>query len=417
MSISFRKVVVSAFAAVVVASVGVFAPCAFAALPEGYTPVGYIQGDGSTSDVVTDFIPNPQTDKVVFELEMTDLSRNMFAFSARTGVKNASWSVNLMNGGGYRFDYYDEEFIASGQEKVGDKLTYVVDGNVAERSDGVKATATPVPAFTRAGGALHLFCTPGNVLSVGNFRLYSFKVYRDNALVHDLVPANDPQGKPVLVDVVGTMSITMKGMFYAPLSKAKRLEWVQCDGVKNAYFETDFVPDSTRDKMEVVVTPTDVERNQFVFGARSGNEPTVTSAWALQLRGSTEFRYDFNKVSGTARSCELVKDVKYTFTADGNKLTWSHGEGITSTEALFSAASGPLKILYAEKAAAYTACKLHSFRIWRDGKLIHKFLPTQLVTGEATLVDYGSDPIPVTRVGLFQPGPEIPSGGLLLIVR
>ena len=389
-------------------------------LPAGYRRVEYIQGDGLTSDVVTDFTPNPQTDKVVFELEMTDLSHNMYAFSARKNAADASWSaswsVNLMSAGGYRFEYNDEECFASGQEKVGDKFTYVVDGNVATRSDGATATATPVATFTQAGSVLHLFNRQGSTSSVGNFKLYSFKIYRNNNLIHDLVPAEDPQGQAVFVDVVGKMSITMKGTFYKPLHKAKRLEWVQCDGGKNAYFETDFVPDSTRDKMEVVVTPTKVDRNQFVFGARSGNASKDQPAWALQLHGSTGFRYDFNKISGTTQSGELVKDVKYTFTADANKLTWSHGEGITSTENLFSAASGPLKILYATAATTYTACKLHSFRIWRDGKLIHEFLPTRLPSGETSLMDYGSDPIPVTRVGLFQPGPEVPSG-LLLLVR
>ena len=253
------------------------------------------------------------------------------------------------------------------------------------------------------------------------------KIYRNGELIHNLQPYWTEETGATLVDKVeGGDPITLtrrgSGAFVPvedprPPSGAKRLEWIQGDG-NGAYFATDFVPDPTRDKMEVVVTPTKVDRNQFVFGARSGNASKDQPAWALQLRGSTGFRYDFNTISGITQSGELVKDVKYTFTADANKLTWSHGEGITSTENLFSAASGPLKILYAEKATTYTTCKLHSFRIWRDGKLIHEFLPARLPSGVLNLVDYGPDPIPVTRNGLFQAGPELPpKSGLIILFR
>ncbi len=79
-------------------------------IPAGYTQVEYIKGDGTTSDVATDFIPHPQTDKIVLELELTDTSKNMFAFCARKAAATQAWSVNLMGGGtakdaGFRLDY------------------------------------------------------------------------------------------------------------------------------------------------------------------------------------------------------------------------------------------------------------------------------------------------------------------------
>lgn len=60
MSISFRKVVVSAFAALAVLG---FARTAFAELPDGYRKLEFIQGDGKSAYFETDFTPCPATDK------------------------------------------------------------------------------------------------------------------------------------------------------------------------------------------------------------------------------------------------------------------------------------------------------------------------------------------------------------------
>lgn len=221
MKASCHLKVVCALAGMCVLAVSAIEASAEGDLPAGYTSVEYIQGDGSTSFVTTDFIPNPQTDKVVFELARKDYSKTMFAFCARKKSKSASWSVNLRMDGTYRFDYNGTEtFSTTPKDELGVKYTYEVDNNVATRSGGVSVTATQDAAFTVAGSAFWLFRAPDNLDSVGNFKLYSFKVYRGGVLVHDLVPAKDPQGKPVFVDVVGTMSITMNGTFIVPAAES-----------------------------------------------------------------------------------------------------------------------------------------------------------------------------------------------------
>ena len=387
-------------------------------------------GGNGSSYFITDFVPNPQTDKFVVTLDLPDIKDAQYVFSARQAQGKKDYSLVLARDG-HLFEYDGKGPGApTGDLKASVKYTFAAENNVLTWDGGEGSVAEGDESFSAAGGPLYLFGANGAAAdTVGTFRLYSFKIYRNGELIHNLQPYWTEETGATLVDKVeGGDPITLtrrgSGAFVPvedprPPSGAKRLEWIQGDG-NGAYFATDFVPDPTRDKMEVVVTPTNVDAgyDQFVFGARSGNASTVTSAWALQLRGSTQFRYDFNKVSGTTRNCKLEKDVKYTFTAEANTLTWSHGEGITSTEEIFSPASGPLKILYAEKATTYTTCKLHSFRIWRDGELIHEFLPTRLPSGVLNLVDYGPDPIPVTRNGLFQAGPELPpKSGLIILFR
>lgn len=54
-------------------------------LPEGYTQLKYIQGDGSTSRIVTDYTPNPQTDKIEAVVgwdEGEDFVKNNEAFNS-----------------------------------------------------------------------------------------------------------------------------------------------------------------------------------------------------------------------------------------------------------------------------------------------------------------------------------------------
>ena len=55
---------------------GAFAVTA-ANLPAGYTKVEYIQGDGSTGYLVTDFSPDPSNDTIVAEAMLTSFGNNV----------------------------------------------------------------------------------------------------------------------------------------------------------------------------------------------------------------------------------------------------------------------------------------------------------------------------------------------------
>ena len=381
-----------------------------------------IQGDGK-SYFETDFVLNPQTDKIVTELELTDIPESQFAFAARANSTDSktAYSLNLRSNG-YRFDYKGSG-TPTGTLESGVKYIFTAENNVLTWSGGEGTVAVKDEKFTEAGGPLRLFSAAGND-AFGTFRLYSFQIYRSDVLIHDFSPYYTDGTGATLIDKVKEgvpIKLVKKGSgAFIPVEdpkpprKAKRLEWIQGDGI-DSYFETAFVPDPSRDKMEIVVTLTDLSKNQFLFGARADGESG--GAWALQLRGKTQIRYDYN-TPGTAQGRALEKGVKYVFTAETNTLSWSHGDGIQSSEPLFTPASGPLFILFtAGGSGTCSPCKLHSFRVWRDGKLIHEFLPTRLPSGVLNLMDYGPNPIPVTRRGFFKAGPAIPpKQGLVLAI-
>ena len=391
-----------------------------------------IRGDGS-SHIETDYVPHPQTDKIVVTLELPTIQNSQYAFAARQdGSDNTTaYALNLRSNG-YRFDY-KKSGTAVGALKTDVKYTFTAENNVMTWSGGASTTCEKDETFTAAGGPLWLFASKGMAAAaVGNFLVYSLQVYRSGRMIHDLQPQLNGDGSAMLVDKIKNgeaMKLTTvgSGSFIPvmglnpdprPPRKAKRLEWIQGDGV-TGYFETDFIPDPSRDKMEAVVTLMDADVNQFVFSARDGkSDVRPNGAWSLQLRGQDQeknMRYDFNQV-GAGAVRELKAGVKYVFTAERNVLSWSHGEGISETDdPSFTQTSGPLLIFWAVGNPVYSSMRLHSFRIWRDGVLIHEFLPTRLPSGTLRLMDYGPNPVLVTGHGLFGAGPEKQRGFMLLV--
>ena len=394
-------------------------------------------GGNGTARIETDYVPHPQTDKIVVTLELPgpSIPSSQYAFAARTDINDnaTTYALNLRSNG-YRFDYKGSGSV-KGTLQTGVKYTFTAENNVMTWSGGEDTTFEKDESFTAAGGPLWLFAAKGmNGASPGTFQLYSLQVYRGGRMIHDLQPQLTDNGGATLVDKIKngeamTLTTVGSGSFIPIMSdsdprpprKAKRLEWIQGDGV-TGYFETDFVPDPSRDKMEAEVTLMDADVDQFVFSARK-DEFGTDAVWSLQLRGPTDMRYDY---SPTGAKGEVVgghdfkPGVKYVFTADRNVLSWSHGEGFVAPfDPSFTAASGPLFLLAAPcstpLAIVGSPIRLHAFRIWRDGVLIHEFLPTRMPSGALRLMDYGPDPIHVTGHGWFCAGPEKQRGFMLIV--
>ena len=80
-------------------------------LPSGYTEVEYIQGNGSSARIVTDYTPNPTTDKIEFVAEWPNgtLGVNQAVWCARGSTATTqTWTLFMLGQGGgnkFRFDY------------------------------------------------------------------------------------------------------------------------------------------------------------------------------------------------------------------------------------------------------------------------------------------------------------------------
>ena len=106
--------------------------------------------------IETDFVLNPQTDKIATELELTGIPASQFAFAARANAADSkSYSLNLRSNG-YRFDYKGQG-TPTGTLESGVKYTFTAENNVLTWSGGEGTVAAKDENFTEAGGPLRLF--------------------------------------------------------------------------------------------------------------------------------------------------------------------------------------------------------------------------------------------------------------------
>ena len=180
------------------------ATAAFAALPSGYMEFEYIQGNGIDARIITDYTPKPNQDKIeaVVSFPSGTLDKNQAIWCAR-GADSRTKTYTLFalkdssdNKYKFRFDYYATPGTFCTPALVADdgKYTVTADGNVFTWSGGTGQTHDKVADFTAAGGPLVLFYsyTSNSGNDKQNFakhKLYSVKVWRSDALIHDFVPS------------------------------------------------------------------------------------------------------------------------------------------------------------------------------------------------------------------------------------
>ena len=425
---------------------GAFAVQAAGSLPSGYTEVEYIQGDGASARLITDYTPNPQTDKIeaVIEWPAETIGGNQQVWCAR-GTSGTDKTYTLFAiGSNLRFDYNKTRGdLLTPEISEGVKYTVTADRYMFTWSGGNGQTHTESTIFQSTGYPLVLFASYARgvnteVVNYGRHRLYSFKVWRSDELIHDFVPCRDPNGVATMVDVCDNpATLTVQGTFIAPGDNGKlpagytEVQYIQGNG-EDARIVTSYIPHPQTDKAEAVVEwPSSVgdalSGNQGVWCARGST--TSTASWTLHMLGNSggKFRFDYNSASGNLLEPALSTDVKYTVTADRNVVSWSGGNGQTHTPVIGFTAAGDRMVLFAVYSGGtidtypgnYGKHRLYSFKVWRSGELIHYFVPCKDPNGVATMVDICYNAA-LTTDGTFTAGPEmpkLPSSGLLIFVR
>ena len=191
-------------------------------LPAGYTKVEYIQGDGSTGYLVTDFSPDPSNDTIVAEAMLTSFGNNpQFLFESADMTKQDPSPKQgvLLRSEGVRFDYggngtprYSAELAAT----VGRRITYTVKAGIMTWTGGMPIeNSDPAPAAW--SGPLQILGVryKGAATFCSSIKLYSLKVFCNNKLIHDFVPVTDDQSRATLYDVCGNSVVERNGTFTA----------------------------------------------------------------------------------------------------------------------------------------------------------------------------------------------------------
>ena len=205
-------------------------------LPLGYEQVAYIQGDGQTGYILTDYVPQPNRDKIVIEFELANLSKNSALWCTRSYVsspkQNATWEMFHLPGTGFRMDYKTDESanrtIFGNSASSNTRYTLTTAGRKVKWSatgDTEYATVTGDQTVTCRGplvllNSYNLAAANDDTMAMESMyaqhRVYSVKIYRDDALMFDLVPAATPNGVGTLCNLTGNaIQIATKGTVFA----------------------------------------------------------------------------------------------------------------------------------------------------------------------------------------------------------
>lgn len=313
------------------------ASAAAGALPEGYTEVEYIQGNGSDARIVTNYTPVPGKDKIEAEVEFPTLDTATIWCARGSTASTDTWSL-FMSDNTFRFDYFNDTTkpVAGFTCAANKRYKVVVEGCKFDiYSDGSRSGGyehSKVENFN-AGGPVVLFASyyDGTDNHLGNWskhKLYSFKVWRLGKLIHYFVPCKDSSGKGALVDlcdspatltVDGTFTAGGEGHFFedsyfAHADQAGKLptgcvalEYIETTSTEGAgssgegdqYILLDYTPTSSS-VIETEVAMRTKDYNQSVFCTRGAdNNKKALSLYWIAANGTVPndkgLRYDYDE--------------------------------------------------------------------------------------------------------------------------
>lgn len=164
-------------------------------LPDGYTELEYLQGDG-TGYIVTDFYPSYAT-KIVTDLSDVGAS-NQFLYGVRDSYSQNStnqFDFYRNNGSGtIRADYFGTS-VSVRLSAVTERTTIVQNRN--NTTAWGKTLTNTAKTSGRCTNPLYIFALDnvGTAHSyVSDCKLYSMQIYDADALVRDFVPCTDASG-------------------------------------------------------------------------------------------------------------------------------------------------------------------------------------------------------------------------------
>ena len=201
------------------------------------------------------------------------------------------------------------------------------------------------------------------------------------------------------------------------------IEYIQGNG--SARITTNYRPVPSTDKIEAVVEwpANTLGSNQAIWCAR-GNGLQVDSWTLFNLRNTStdDFRFDYSPSGATAVSLtpnfHNYAGTKYTITAEDNTVTFFANGAVLDTKSTPSAsftngkAGSDLQLFASHHTGIdsnlgnYGKYKLYSFKVWRNGEILHYFVPCKTSGGAATLVDICANPATLTKTGTFTAGGE-----------
>lgn len=354
---------------------------------DGLTVLEYIESNG-TQYIDTGLVVNSSTyKKYKFELDVE-------YYSASSNY----WQVHGCSGSGliYYFGLSDSRTVV-----YGDGVNNIVKTDVAElgryqitfdAKNGIYKFGNLFEytglSFNTPSGSSNFYLfgyNKGGSCDAHSARVYSFKIYSDNILVHDYIPALRSDGIAGLYDKVNKTFISSCGTenFIAGPSFQK-VEYIESTGTQ--YIDTGFKP---KYNSHIVMDVEGVGTNtQWLFGTRDQNSTTAANQFSLYRESGTQLRSDY---FGSTKTVS-VSDISARSIVERNRnIVNAYGLSITNTAVSAGECPYPLYIFTLNMVGSVNTnmavMKLYSCKIYDNDTLVRDYIPVFGSNGTAGLYD------------------------------
>ena len=198
---------------------GLFIIPAYAALPTGYTELEYIEGTG-TQYITTDITANQDTSAEI-KFVPTSVYPSNAVFGARTSKTSDAFNVWLPGvDGGIVSNLGTLGAVTTNTEPILNEVyvmylskTRFAVNNLVTNISNVTDFVTPggIQIFNIYGGAATVSASATSTNRIASGKVYYFKIWQNNTLTHNFIPAKNSSGVVGMYDTVGNRFYTNAG--------------------------------------------------------------------------------------------------------------------------------------------------------------------------------------------------------------
>ena len=344
-------------------------------LPEGYTRLEYLQSTG-VQYIDTGVKGNLSTKieaKAYSQKATTTTSGYCIAGDFTTSTKAITMPFNFSSGGLY--SRFGDKSITSGIQQADGTYTFAIDKNGYYVNGTKIADLNTTTSFT-TDGTMMLFGFTGLGRNYLVGKMYYCKIWDNDTLVRDFVPALDPSDKPCMYDLVSKQPFYNLGTG-ADFSIGKKLtpvEYIANTG--SSYINTGYNPNSTtrvETKFKMNESPTSFK---WLFLSRAENVAGGGFGFGCVTSGYISSEFNDRQTS----TDKLIVDTYYIIDKNRNLCTYNN-KTLTNANSTFSV-NYPLPIFALNNMGTITSgvfplANCYYFRIYDNDTLVRDLIPVR----------------------------------------
>lgn len=372
-------------------------------LPIGFKRVEYLESTG-TQFILTGFTPTLNTDFEI-ELSSTSTGQNRWAIGCPTWVgvhyKGATNEVGVTNSSTAAFQQYTP------YNHDNSRLTMKLSG------DTVYANGVSLGTITRRAGTLDFALfgyrdanAGATLFFIGS--IYKTKIWDNNTIVHNFIPALDTTNTPCMYDTVtqtafynqGTGQFTYgavipnkvrlpqsteirfpKGYTEVEYLASNGNQYIDTEVLGNGEFDVDYQYYQTENSSNAIFAGTRSASQHLNFGQRSNGS---TGAFSMAYLGEYWQAISSPAINTNIRVQISYKSGSQTGTLNGTAMT---SKSLTGTEATNLSIYLFKRHHYGTDNVSGLVGRIYYFKLWNNGALVRYFIPALDPNGRPCMWD------------------------------